>query len=343
MNLIGTNNDLLASICITSYKRVKELERCLDSIDSKYPLKFEVIISEDNSPLRNKIENMVLEYTKTSKYTINFNSNEVNLGYDRNLEKLTSLAKGKYVIFMSDDDCFIENSLDKVLYFLEKENEPFVYTPFVLSDNSVKRKYNTDIKIKKMNSRVGQYLYDAILFSGLIFKRELVRNISAERFVNLNYFQIYLSLYMLYNYGGYYLNIPMVNCVGDGENAYGHTELSQKNKLLADRNSIYSNLEFQKGLIKVIKFFDEDFQTEIFEEFQKEYSLRIYQGLSMAKKTSKDDFNKYWLKLKSLDIKLSPITKVYYGLLFVFGSNICDTLIFIPKKYLLFLRKNTRS
>jgi len=343
VTLLEKDKDLLASICITSFKRINELKRCLNSIDSKYPSKLEVIISEDHSSLRGQIENMVLEYAKSSKYTINFNSNEVNLGYDRNLEKLISLAKGKYVIFMSDDDCFVENSLDKVLEFLGKEDEPFVYTPFILSNKLVQRKYNNDIKIKKGSSRIVKYLYDAILFSGLIFKHELVHNISAERFVNLNYFQIYLALYMFYNYGGYYLNVPMVNCIGDGENAYGHTELSQKNKLLADRSSIYSNLEFHKGLIKVIKIFDADFQTEIFRGFQKEYSLRIYQGMSTARKTSRNDLSRYWEKLQSLDIKLTPIAIVYFGLLIVFGSTICDTLFFIPKKCLLFLRKRKRG
>jgi len=343
MTLLEKDKGFLASICITSYKRIDELKRCLDSIDSKYPSKLELIISEDHSSLRGQIENMVLEYARSSKYTINFSSNEVNLGYDRNLEKLISIAKGKYIIFMSDDDCFIENSLDKVLEFLGKEDVPFAYTPFILPDKLVQRKYNNDIKIKKRSSRIGEYLYDAILFSGLIFRHELVCNISAERFVNLNYFQIYLALYMFYNYGGYYLNIPMVNCVGDGENAYGHTELSQKNKLLADRNSIYSNLEFHKGLIKVIKIFDADFQTEIFGEFQKEYSLRIYQGMSIARKTSRNDLSRYWEKLQSLDIKLKPIAIVYYGLLIVFGSAICDILFFIPRKCLLFLRNRRRG
>ena len=50
------DNNIFLSICITSYKRVKELRRCLDSIDSKSPEIVEVIVSEDCSPQREQIK-----------------------------------------------------------------------------------------------------------------------------------------------------------------------------------------------------------------------------------------------------------------------------------------------
>ena len=84
-------------------------------------------------------------------------------------------------------------------------------------------------------------------------------------------------------------------------------------------------------------------KQKFFGEFQKEYSLRIYQGMSTARKTSRNDSFRYWEKLQSLDIKLAHIAIVYYGLLIVFGSAICDTLFFIPRKCLLFLRKRRRN
>jgi len=337
------NNNLLVSVCITSYKRVRELKRCLDSIDSRFPSKFEIVISEDNSPLSSEIKKMVLNYVKSSEYNIRFNTNTKNLGYDRNLKKLINLAKGKYIIFMSDDDMFINNSLDKIFNFLEIHNKDFVFSPFVFQDGLFKRKYNNDIEIKKGNNSAAKYLYDAILFSGLIFKRKLISKISAERFVNTNYFQIYLSLFMLYNYGGYYLDIQLVKCIGDGENAYGNTELSQKNHLLANRDSIYSNLEFHKGLIKAIKIFDNDFDTKIFDKFQKEYSLRIYTGLSSARRIGINAFEKYWEKANSLDIELNWIAKLYYYSLKFLGNQISNLLFYLPKRFLIILRRYMRG
>lgn len=82
----------LISICITSYKRLKELDRCLNSIDSHYVDDVEIVVSEDHSPEKENIEKLVKAFSETSPYHVVFNSNEQNLGYDRNLKKLMTLA-----------------------------------------------------------------------------------------------------------------------------------------------------------------------------------------------------------------------------------------------------------
>ena len=94
----------LVSVCITSYKRVRELERCLKSIDSKRTDTIEVVVSEDCSPQRKEIRKVVVDYAERSPYHVVFNTNEQNLGYDRNLKMLATLASGEYVLYLSDDD-----------------------------------------------------------------------------------------------------------------------------------------------------------------------------------------------------------------------------------------------
>ena len=51
----------ILSIGITSYKRVKELERCIKSIKTKYVDDIEIIVSEDCSPLSKEIGEKVEE------------------------------------------------------------------------------------------------------------------------------------------------------------------------------------------------------------------------------------------------------------------------------------------
>ena len=101
--------------------RVKELERCLRSIDSKQTEKIEVIVSEDCSPQRDEICKVVNDYAKNSPYHVVLNKNEHNLGYDRNLRKLISLASGEYVMYLSDDDCLFPGKLDEFIQCLEKK------------------------------------------------------------------------------------------------------------------------------------------------------------------------------------------------------------------------------
>ena len=320
----------ILSIGITSYKRVNELIRCINSIDTKYVDDLEIIVSEDCSPLSKEIGDAVAKLQSKSQYPIRFMPNKLNLGYDGNLGAIIKKASGRYIFFMSDDDALYDGALDIIIPFLKgnKDNYGVMYAPFVYTPSMKKDRYhgNSDFSILAGEGSAANFIYDSILFSGLIFRKEFVSGFDAGLFKNMNYFQVYLFLKMLYHYGGYYFAFPSVLCVGDGENAYGFSESSGGNKALQDRKSVISNLEFNKTLIKVIRLFDEEEGTHVFSSFQKQYSIHSYSGLSIARGSGIDYFKEYWKKLNLLDIKLHPITKIYYWTLLVFGSRITNSL-----------------
>lgn len=340
MDKVKISKGPFLSICITSYNRANELKRCLESIDSEHTELVEVVVSEDCSPRKHEIHEVVEQFKAKSAYSVLYNSNEKNLGYDCNLGKLIQFAKGKYIIFISDDDCFVEHGLDKSIEFIQNHDCHVAFgSIYHNNEKTVGRKYAKSMRISKGLNSVKRYLYDSVLFSGLIFERELVAGYSADRFRNLNYFQIYLFMSVLHKYGGYYIDVPTIYTMSDGENAFGISESSEKNEFLANRESIYSRLEFHKGLIKIVQIFDMDNMTDVLRFFEKEYSLRTYHGLSTACKAGKEEFKTYWNRLNSLDIKLSLITKMYYLSLCLFGSTFCDTLYKAPEKCLLLIRR----
>ena len=317
------------SIGITSYKRLNELERCIKSIETKYVDEIEIIVSEDKSPLSAEIGQLVSTLAQTSKYKMTFQPNEINLGYDMNLGAIIKKSSGDYIFFMSDDDMVEEGCIDKLIDLLKEYNDiGVVYAPFVHEHNGKYDRYRGDKnKIIKGEKDAAYFLYDSILFSGLVFKKEFVKDYDSSRFKNINYFQVYMFLEMVYKYGGLYVPFPTVRCVGDGENAYGISESSGGNEKLANRKSVKSNLEFNKTLFKAIKMFDSDENTRVFKAFEKEYSLHSYSGLSIARKEGIKYFKEYWTLLNALDIHLYPITRLYYFVLLVFGKNKSDKLL----------------
>lgn len=335
-----TNNPLL-SICITSYNRPNELYRCLRSIDVINTTEIEIIISEDKSPKREIIRESIKKYIENTKYKVTENYNEENLGYDRNLGKLISLASGKYILFCSDDDTFHPNQLDRVLVLLKQTDITMLLTSYSGEDSyAFNRSYNNSFRIPAGICSIKKHLYDGILFSGLLFKSTIIKPLDAEPFVNCNYFQIYMIMKALLHYGGFYEPIKLINCIMDGENGYGTTELSNKDSFLADRNSLYSNVQFNKGLIKVIRYFDKEENTNIIRWFSKEYSLKTYRGLARARKVSRIELKHYWKFLNQLDIKIVFPANIYYIILLIFNSKIADFLFTIPKEVLFRLRRN---
>lgn len=320
----------ILSIGITSYKRVNELIRCVKSVQTKYTNEIEILISEDCSPLSNEIRSAVEAIQKDSPYVIRFTTNEHNLGYDMNLGAIIRKCTGKYVFLMSDDDALYDGALDKIIPFLlhSDTNGGVMYAPFVYSSSNIKDRNHgpADFDIEKGEISASKYIYDSILFSGLIFRKEYVEGFDSSRFKNYNYFQVYMFLKMLYHYGGHYFAHPSVLCVGDGENAYGISESSGGNELLAHRESVKSILEFNKTLIKVIRIFDKEEDTHVFDSFEKQYSLHAYSPMSIARKCGRKYFKEYWTMLNSLDLRLYPITKVFYWMLLILGADISNFL-----------------
>lgn len=321
----------ILSIGITSYKRIRELIRCINSIQTKHVDDIEIVISEDYSPLSKEIGVAVAQIQAISKYDIRFLPNEKNLGYDMNLGVIISKCRGRFVFFLSDDDAINGTSLDGIIPFLmSKESNQYgvFYAPFIY-DNRHKKDRNrgsSDFAIPPGEKSASSYIYDSILFSGLIFRRDYVCGLDASAFKNMNYFQVYLFLKMIYRYGGYYFANPSVRCIGDGENAYGISESSGGNELLAHRESVISNLEFNKTLIQVIRRFDNEERTNVFKSFEKQYSLHSYSGLSIARKAGFRYYRKYWKKLQSLDIRLYPIAYIYYWTLLLLGADIANQI-----------------
>lgn len=321
----------LLTIGITSYNRVSELKRSLESIDTTRANDIEIIVSEDKSPKKSQIEKVVADYKSTSKFSVVFNTNEENLGYDRNLKKLIALSNSKYIFYLSDDDQILPGSLDRLLDALDKKDVGVVYSGFSLGSNNYRRYYKQSYDIPVGIDYAHKHLYDSILFSGLIFNVELVKDIDAERFLNKYYFQVYLYLYSLYKKGGYYHSDIQINAVGDGENGFGLSSSSEKNEYLANRKSVFSVLAFHKGLFETIKMFDSDYQQNVFASFSKEYNLRSIVGLSIARRSSVADLKEYWQRMKQNDIVITPISYIYYYMLLIMGASLTNIMLNIPR------------
>ena len=327
------------SICITSYNRVKELERMLNSVDSKkYLNDIEIIVSEDKSPKKELIKKVVDDYSTRSPYSVVFNSNENNLGYDRNLGKLKSLASGKYIIYMSDDDKFNSGMLDQFLDYLLEHDCALAFQPFT-DDPGYKREYSKSFYIEPGLKNAAKHIDDAILFSGLTFKNEIIKDLDSEPFLNTYYFQVYMFLTTLYKHGAHYVNIPLVSCIGDGENGYGLSDSSIKNEFLADRKSIYSKLEFHKGLIKVLNMFDEENKSNVKDLYAREYTIHRLPDMCQARQMGKEVYHKLNEIQESLDIKLTFEYKIYKMCIALFGGPLTMKLFSVPRYLLIGYRK----
>jgi len=155
---------MLLSICIPTFNRPTQLENCLNSLALQKNKNFEVCISDNNSSYN--IKKLINLYKK--KLKIRFNKNKKNIGFAKNVIKVTSMAKNEFIWLLGDDDLLIVSAVDTVLNRIKKnydcdffwinsfyldyaelEKFPHPYHPKFLPKNL--KTHSNQIKDKRLN------------------------------------------------------------------------------------------------------------------------------------------------------------------------------------------------
>ena len=131
----------LLTIAIPTYNRKNLLKRALDSVLMQMDSRVEIIVSDNASDDGTK-EMMEQDYPQ-----VRYSRNEKNVGGEANFLKCCNLVNGKYFILFGSDDVLIENSLKKILDFLEKNpncacafiNHSFLNGEYIDKDHCYKK------------------------------------------------------------------------------------------------------------------------------------------------------------------------------------------------------------
>lgn len=291
---------------IVSYNRPYELKRTLLSL-FPLPINIELVICDDRSP---KLSDILISVKDVfdSNSQVRFISNEINLGYDRNLFKVIEEANSDIVLLLGDDDYLEPGALENVLNFLNEVNDFHCGFLRFRDNNSYQytRYFESTIYFDRdrMN-RDGSFLYNSILFSGLIFRKSSVlkhKSVFSKYFKSI-YIQVALFGLLNSEYGSFYISGPGIIIGGDGENGFGFNEASSGiDSDLKDRSSILSNLSYHKRLFEVLRNLEKDIEIRIFAQFLIEYKIRSVKALFEARRVDRKIGLTYLKELRKLEL-----------------------------------------
>jgi hypothetical protein len=331
------------TVGIISYNRPVQLLRTLKSL-LPLPLDVEVIICDDKSPKIFEIINSISEILNNKN--IHFIQNEINIGYDKNLFNVIERSNTDNVLLLGDDDYLETNALENLLRFLSNtKNFKCGYLRFKgVSDNKYNRFHLTDrYNDKAIIKSNGSYLYNSILFSGLIFNK--TETISYKdillKYFNSIYIQVAIFLLLHSKYGSYGISGPGIIIGGDGESGFGFNDASSNlDADLKDRTSIISNLAYHKRLFDVVKKIEEDICLEISSAFIFEYKIRSVKAIYIARKYGRKSLANYWKSLKKIDTNGFWMITPFYLLIYFSPLFILKWPISIIEVMILKYRKN---
>lgn len=103
------------SVVMLTYKRAGIVSKAIDSVLNQTYKDFEFIILNDGSP-----DNTDEIINKYKDKRIRYYKNDKNRGISYSRNRVTKLARGKYIMIMDDDDVCLPRRMEKQVKFLEE-------------------------------------------------------------------------------------------------------------------------------------------------------------------------------------------------------------------------------
>lgn len=256
----------LLSICIPTYNRKDCLIQCLESIVNKQDLsEIEIVISDNASS--DGTNEIMKEYLIKYPNIIYFRNDE-NIGFDKNVLKVISLASGKYCLFIGDDDAFFDQSLTNTIDILKTWRAEYYITNNWWYDISLKYPVTLEPSLSITTNQYYQTLKDFIFFlqpdkirtvwffwgmSGQIFLKERWDAFTdKERFIWTQTIHLFMLLSIMKENTFWLIALPTIKTRADNirwdtfdmNNAFRREELTRKTFcFIADIYKIpYSNI-----------------------------------------------------------------------------------------------------
>ncbi len=118
------------SICIVTWNTEKYIDKCLKSIYKNQPsYTFEVLVADNNS------SDKTTEIIKLNFPQVNLIKCESNFGFAKANNILIEKSKGEYVLLLNPDTEVFDKSIDKLIDFLEKNNDVAIVAPKLINSN----------------------------------------------------------------------------------------------------------------------------------------------------------------------------------------------------------------
>ena len=329
------NKEYFISICIPSYNRPKELERLLNSVDSKLIDEVQLVICEDKAPKRLEVRTVVNSFKTKSNYSIKYIENAQNLGHGGNLRECIRQADGEFVMFMGDDDMFIPNAFDLFFVFLKKHREcGYILRSYRLQLPNGKfhycKYYDSDQFFEPGIKAYTEFYNKSVSMSGFTIKKQYAQVYDIEFLDKTLLFQLYLLAEVCLHYPSAYCNTPCAQLVSDGISYFGNNE--KEKDLYIPEVKVINNTNFIKGFFQITEYIDETHAIKSTEIIKKDLSKYSYHLIASSRKYGIKEFISHTRELRRLKLDGTLYFELYFIGLLIFGDKFCFGVIQIIKR-----------
>lgn len=282
------------SVVIPSYNHEKYIEETLDSILNQTFQDFEIIITDDGSS-----DQSVEKIKKYLDPRIKLYVFEKNKGACTALNNCIINSKGKYIAYVSSDDVWEPDKLEKQLKFLENSQVPVVFTKAKIIDensNIFTEKNHPYYSIFDQDNRSREERLRNFFFSGnclchpsILIKKSVYDELGLynERMANLPDFEMWIRICMKYDIHILDEKLTRFRVRSQNANASG----------INPRTLIRTRFEWKQVLDHYLKIDDINFFLKIFpdaKKYGKPRTVLIPYFLGRLIQETKVEFKNLW-------------------------------------------------
>lgn len=134
-------DNILVSVCITTYNRAEGLDKVLLCITQQTHKNLQIIISDDCSPDEN-VKKTILRFAERDE-RIEYYIQDKNLRYFKNLKFVLDKSIGDFIMWCDDDDWYHPDYIKKCLTaLLSDDDASCAFCYYEESDDSFSKKHN---------------------------------------------------------------------------------------------------------------------------------------------------------------------------------------------------------
>ncbi|MBI2311629.1 MAG: glycosyltransferase family 2 protein [Betaproteobacteria bacterium] len=328
------------SVCIPAYNRAPVLPALLDSILSQDSRDFEVVICEDRSPQRAEIARIVAGYRARHPGLIRYIENAENLGYDANLRNLVERARGRYCLFMGNDDLMCPGALGAVSSAVERyDNVGVVLRSYASFDGvpesiSEEFRYFPSEKLFRAGEDAITTIYRrSVVISGMVIQREAARSHATDRFDGTLLYQLYLVACVLTTMNAVFLPDILVLYRSGGVPEFGASE-AERGKFVPKQQTPESSLHFMKGMLEIAGYVERTRGVRIYRRILRDVGNYSYPVLAVQSDKPFPVFVKYCYRLARLGFWNNKLFYLYFLSLVILGRARVERIIRFIKRRL---------
>jgi glycosyltransferase involved in cell wall biosynthesis len=328
------------SICIPAFNRPQELSELLQSIASEPPGDWEILVSEDSSPKRKEIAEVVQRFAQAHELlSVRFLTTPSNLGYDGNLRFLIDHAEGRYCVFMGDDDLWCAGALQKFTKATDANPDLGVILrawQTISKDTGevldVHRYFPGDRLFEPGPETVAAFFRRSVFISGLAIRTDAARAIRTRDFDGTLLYQLHLVGNILMTMPGYYLSQMTAIRRAGGDHYFG-SSVSERARFVPRQLAPEHSLNFVRGLFTIVSSLQSAHGPKVCRLIRSDIARYSYPLLAIqARLCARSSFQRYASALSELGLGKYLSFRIYRVALSLAGFRTCDTLIDTAKR-----------